>query len=371
MHDSLSLSAIEAKLHQLLPSKNASAFSALAAFLSSVLQGTPKTISEEIIEKQLLPILQQLEGQNISLHSTQVSFGEKNQIGDVKIEDVIGGNKSTYTVNVYNYNQDYKPTTSDLSIETTITPHNRVQEDTNSPENKLAIQTLLSEISDEQVNVNTWILKWDLLEADDRAHVLFELIKLFPKERSSEFLMAMLENMDFEEATLFLEDITTSVIFSGSITTKAKFLLAVPVHLLDATKEKIRRVLFQDVIDIMQRDQFKEVNVITPAAIRVQKVLPDQLCSKYVSALLEQANSGAYLGRPAARRALKNLPTDWASLGLNLLDLDKLLWANNEYLKVYIETYNHLWSSTKADLFRDYISLSKFAFFQKYYPDED
>jgi len=98
-------------------------------------------------------------------------------------------------------------------------------------------------------------------------------------------------------------------VFKGSIARKESILRLGPgiLKLVDAD---VLQAFFGSIIQLVERDQYSEVNVIMPALRHVQEVIPPGLYDSYIDALLGQAYSNAVAGAPAARLALQTLPNN-------------------------------------------------------------
>jgi hypothetical protein len=146
----------------------------------------------------------------------------------------------------------------------------------------------------------------------------------------------------------------------------------VPLKLLPQVDESLLQTFFEDAIAIMERDQFVEVNAVTPAMIRVQDALPPQLHVSYIKALLSQSKSGAWQGAPAARSALSGLPPELAVSAFSLLDAKTLYFeSHNPAIKRFFEQHQSSWPAERQALYRDYLHLKLLEFGAKHFPLED
>ncbi len=210
-------------------------------------------------------------------------------------------------------------------------------------------------------------LKLQLLSEQDQAYVLDKLVEAFEQDSAGDSLMAILSSGTYDEkAILILEQILRKVTLSSQASTKAKFLSSVPTELLKGTDERLRIAFFTDIVATMEQDQYNEVNEITPAVPKAQDAIPTELEARYVQALLNQANSGAWYGAPAAKRALKSLPDNLALAGLKSLAEMRLLLPFNDHVIGFVRRYKILWPEDKKDVFEDYITLSKREFLEKH-----
>jgi hypothetical protein len=157
--------------------------------------------------------------------------------------------------------------------------------------------------------------KLKLLAGADRAYVLDELMSRLQDEAATEALMSLATiEPDSDEALLLLERAVRQATLDGTCGMTANMLRFAPSDGLAKVDEGLREAFFQNVVDIMRGDQFEEVNLVTPAVVRVQEAIPPALRRAYVEALLEQAHSDAWKGGPAAKQAMRNLPTELLKL---------------------------------------------------------
>jgi hypothetical protein len=131
--------------------------------------------------------------------------------------------------------------------------------------------------------------------------------------------------------------------------------------------EGLRRTFFEDAIAIMNRDQYGDVNVLTPAATQVQGALPPDLQIPYMRALISQSKSGAWKGAPAAKAALSALPFELMDAAFRALDAKTLYWeSGNEAVKLFLARYKTSWPASQQELFSDYLRLTPWDFGTKH-----
>jgi hypothetical protein len=141
----------------------------------------------------------------------------------------------------------------------------------------------------------------------------------------------------------------------------------VPVLPFSRTEEEMRTTFFEDAFEIMRRDQYSEVNQITPAVIRVQEAIPPKLSRPYVEALMEQARSEAWQGAPAARHALRELPPSMTSELYDILDAERLLQdSHREFIKDFLLAHRESWPEGRSGLYSDFLALTPRAFAVKH-----
>jgi hypothetical protein len=227
---------------------------------------------------------------------------------------------------------------------------------------------VLDQILKEQLSTEALSYKLGLLNEADRAFILDTLIERFEDSKALTSLMEVLESGHFEaSAVLIIEQVLRKVTLLGDSKSKAHFMKSVPINILEQTDPGLRAALFVDVIHIMNRDQFSEVNLVTPAVARIQVCLPQELESAYLAALLSQAKSGAYQGAPAAGEALRKLAEDAALKALDMLDLTALINSDSKHIRSFLEQRRPIWPSDRQSIFEDYINLKSVEFFNKYY----
>jgi hypothetical protein len=100
---------------------------------------------------------------------------------------------------------------------------------------------------------------------------------------------------------ILLEQIVRQATLGGTAEARAKLMQLVPLNLFMQVNEGLRQTFFEDAVAIMERDQYIEVNLLTPAITKVQGALPPEIRHSYIKALISQAKSGAWQG--SARRS--------------------------------------------------------------------
>lgn len=157
----------------------------------------------------------------------------------------------------------------------------------------------------------------------------------------------------------------------GDVGSKADLLRTFSDDILGSVYEGLRHAFFEDIISIVKRDQFVEVNKIVPALVEHVQAIPQELHREYVLALLHQGNSGAYTGAPAARRALESLPEAVAKAGIRGVDKEFLGWKNREeHVKKFVARFGHLGMPRQQKMFKDFVKLSQSEFLRKYLTDD-
>ncbi len=214
-------------------------------------------------------------------------------------------------------------------------------------------------------------LKLGLLSENDRAYVLDTLLKGSQEKGAMTALMSLLASDELEGNRLVsVEQVLRRVTLSGDAESKASFMTMVPLELLESVEPGLRKAFFLDVIGIMYQNQYEEVNAVTPAVIRVQSAIPADLSPSYLKALFSQANSRAWHGGPAAKRALKLLPDDLVRITFSLLDKD-ILWSYfGGLLREFVAQNKAFWPEDQRQMFEDFVQLERFEFGKKYFSGE-
>jgi hypothetical protein len=213
-----------------------------------------------------------------------------------------------------------------------------------------------------------------LLNQNDRALVMDKLVRKVTEGAPLIPVLAELIRgaaMPHNEAVLIAEQVIRALTLHGDVSSKSDFLRAFPGDVVVGVYEGLRLAFFEDVISVVKRDQFVDVNKLVPPLVTHTQAIPPELHREYVFALLQQAKSGSYLGAPAAQEALEGLPDAVAAPALLGIDEDFLTWRfQDEALKKFVSRYKHLGQPTKKKLLDDFTELSWSDFVTKYLPNE-
>ncbi len=215
--------------------------------------------------------------------------------------------------------------------------------------------------------------KLSLLNEQDRAYVLDGLLRKAATDiRPIAVLGDIFQSDLFPEtqSVLIAEQLVRAVTLYGDVAVKAELLRTVPPSILAAVYQGLRTALFEDLIGIVKRDQFVEVNKIVPALVEQVDAIPEELHKDYVLALLGQARSDSYEGAPAARRALSTLPEAVAKAGIVAMDTEFLDWNSRyDHVKEFAKRYRHLGTVKQKSILRDLVKLPHRDFVKKHIPD--
>lgn len=229
-------------------------------------------------------------------------------------------------------------------------------------------QAVLAQATSAAATVETLPQKLRLIADRDRAYVLDELVQRFNEGPGAEALMRIIEtDSDTNQSLVLLERIVREATLGGDARSRARLMELAPVRLLMQVDEGLRQTFFEDVVSTMERDQYVEVNIITPAVVRVQAALPPEVRKAYVKALISQAKSRARKGAPAARAALADLPDELRISAFQVLDGKTLYWdSQNGSVKEFLNTHRHVWPENRRELYEDFLRLSPWDFGAKH-----
>jgi hypothetical protein len=169
-----------------------------------------------------------------------------------------------------------------------------------------------------------------------------------------------------DKALVVLERILRKATMLFDFDQKNQFLRTVPIDLLASSDIGLRTPFFIDLIDILERVQFKEVNKITASIVRVQEAIPDGLTKRYVLALLSLAKSSAWEATPTAKSALLRLPDNIVTLSFDDFTNDYLFWNRDDYFRAFLRQYERIWPENRKKVYGDFLLLDEDVFFEKY-----
>jgi hypothetical protein len=229
-------------------------------------------------------------------------------------------------------------------------------------------ETVLAEALSPIATIETFPRKLQLLSERDRAYVLDQLVQRFSKGAGAEALMNLIgKDSDANQSLILLEQIVRQATLGGTAEARAKLMQLVPLNLFMQVNEGLRQTFFEDAVAIMERDQYVEVNLLTPAITKVQGALPPEIRRSYIKALISQAKSSARHGAPAARAALSNLPQELVAAAFEVLDGTTLYWeGQNPWVKQFLSQHQSSWPETRATIYGDYLALNLLDFGAKH-----
>ena len=202
-----------------------------------------------------------------------------------------------------------------------------------------------------------------------------ELIKFSAdKETSIQVLSRLIADGEIgvSERQIILETLLRKVTLFGNLESKKELIRNFDAVTLQGTQAVLRAALFDDLFQIVKRDQYNEVNELVPISVEHVVDIPAELYSSYVITLLNQSLSGSHRGAPAAARALKQLPSDMAKAALPEINGEYLyIHGRDKTVRGFIEQYRELADDNIRVLFDDLLTLSYIDFSKKYYPYTD
>lgn len=212
--------------------------------------------------------------------------------------------------------------------------------------------------------------KLKLLSDTDRAYVIDSLLNKSPDKPSAVIAMVRIATpkyMNCEESLIVLERLLRNVVFFGKVESKAAFLSEIKAETLAEFSDQLRLALFEDIFEIINRDQFSEVNELVPALIKHDDSIPIEFFGDYVVTLLKQAKSSSWHGAPSALRALSSLPDRILKGAIERIDIKFLdRYGRNETIKNFIKNYCKFASKNQSIMFSDFLKLSIREFWEKY-----
>lgn len=214
--------------------------------------------------------------------------------------------------------------------------------------------------------------KLGILGAEDAAWIIDSLIERSKgSTRAIAVLARLMPGLPSDQQLLAGERIVRNVTLFGEIAQKAVLLTEFDKELLKLPDNAVRVAFFEDVFDIVKRDQFDEVNELVPALVGADEGIPQVLWGEYVMLLIGQSSSMSYKGAPAARRALVKLPNEVAKAGLSELSVERVCAFGHDRwqsAKTLAAKYGHLLHDAQKELANDLATMSWRAFTDKHMP---
>jgi len=190
--------------------------------------------------------------------------------------------------------------------------------------------------------------KIKLLSPNGQAFILDSLLEEAPKMPSAVAALCKAATpilLSEDDQRVTTEQLVRAVTLFGSPWTKAAAFSNLSAEAFASVDSELRSTLFQEVIEIVSRNQYSEVNDFVPAIENHVAAVPAELYADFVAAILNHSWSDARRGAPAARRILAALPDEMAAAGLARIDKEFLHWYSRQeevhrFLKKYVKLAN-------------------------------
>lgn len=211
--------------------------------------------------------------------------------------------------------------------------------------------------------------KLSQLEPAERNFLLDSLgTSALTEERGLKAFEQLLSATNFSANQLrpYIAQLVKDALFRKSAVRKAQ-VIGLGAEALQTLDGDLLGAFFSDILDIVDNDQFSEVNVLVPAIVEVDIAIPERLYTRYVFVLINQSRSNAILGAPAAKKAVLELPDEVISVFLREIDLDSLNeFPQRRQLQRVLEAYKNDFPEENSELLNDFINLEEFEFDERY-----
>jgi hypothetical protein len=216
--------------------------------------------------------------------------------------------------------------------------------------------------------------KIKLLSPKGQAFILDSLLEEAPKRPSAVAALCKAATpilLSEDDQRVTTEQLVRAVTLFGSPWTKAAVFSNLSAETFAAVDPELRSTLFQEVIEIVARDQFSEVNDLVPALQNHVAAVPGELYADFVATILKHAWSDARSGAPAARRILADLSDEMAKAAFSRFDKNFLcLYARQDAVRQFIKKYLRLAKPKHRAMLEDVLQLSDRDFRGKYCLDD-
>lgn len=216
--------------------------------------------------------------------------------------------------------------------------------------------------------------KLKILGDEDSAWILDSLVDTSRNScRAIKVLAQIAPGLPHDQKLLTVERTVRNVTLLGEIAQKAALLSEFDPELLQLPDKAVQMAFFGDVLDIIARDRFDEINYLVPALVGAQSALPKALWVPYIMLLISQSASMSYKGAPAAKQALTQLSDELAMAGLLSLTPEVVRQFSTERwqaAKRLATLYGHLVGGQQGDFLNDLATMSWQAFYRNYITDE-
>jgi len=215
--------------------------------------------------------------------------------------------------------------------------------------------------------------KLRILGPENAAWVLDSLVRRTKEStRAIEALARLIPSLPNDQKLLAVERTLRNVTLFGETRVKTALLSEFDWEMLQVSDEALRLAFFRDVFEIIDHDQFDEVNELVPALVKAQEYIPEALWADYVKLLINQSGSQSFKGAPAAKRALAQLSNEVAKAGLLALTPEVLYQFDHsrfESAKRLATQYGDNVTGQHGAVVRDLAAKSWRAFAEKYASD--
>lgn len=213
--------------------------------------------------------------------------------------------------------------------------------------------------------------KLELFRESERAMIIDRLAqKASASARAIEALARILsgDSLPEEQAAAIVEHLLRGVSLFGDIDERVAVLRHISSEIMALASETVRTAFFEELIEIVDRNQFAEVNSLVPALVGQTESVPSELHARFVLSLLDAARSDAWYGAPAAARLLRSLPERMARAGIRQIDAEYLvLRSRDDHVMDFVRRYARLEKrKRRSRIFDDFASLSRRDFAEKY-----
>lgn len=172
------------------------------------------------------------------------------------------------------------------------------------------------------------------------------------------------------EKVVIAERALRRITLLGGVGSKWTMLRDFPEEVLASIAEPLREAAVEEIIGIINTDNFNEVNDLVPAMVQRHAIVPKSLAASYVLALIKQGESSSYKGSPAAKRGLSTLPPGFAEAALGAMDVDFLQWqGRRDTGKAFILANAGEAPPLAKALINDFVTLTHSQFVNKHVKD--
>lgn len=215
--------------------------------------------------------------------------------------------------------------------------------------------------------------KLKILGQDNAAWALDSLVNRTKESvRPIAVLARLMPSLSNDQKLLAIERTLRNVTLFGETGGKTAVLTEFGGEVLQVSDEALRFAFFRDVFEIVEHDQFDEVNELVPALVGAQECLPEALWADYVKLLINQSGSQSFKGAPAAKRALTKLSNGMVIAGLLALTPEVVCRFGHsqfESAQRLAAQYGDHVDGAQGTVIRDLATKSWRAFSDKYEPD--